>query len=105
MTRSIILQPVRGQASAVFRNRGRMSMRFSNSGLRAVVSGLGLALGCSGCGGGLQEGIPSEIDPNKPSTQVKGMLEAAKQAQLASTEKAASKVKKAQAGGSYKNLP
>ena len=81
-------------------------MRFSTSGLRVVVLGLGWALGCCGCGGGgLQEGIPSNIDPNKPSSQVNGMLEAAKEVQRAAAEKAASKGKKAQAGGGYKSVP
>jgi len=39
-----------------------------------VLLGLGCVTVCSGCGGGLEEGIPSNIDPNKPSASVKGML-------------------------------
>lgn len=45
---------------------------------RALAACAGVLVGCFGCGGP-QEGIPSNIDPNKPSAQVKGMLEAAKQ--------------------------
>jgi hypothetical protein len=59
-------------------------MRDSGSKPLAIVLGLGWVLGCVGCGGGLQEGIPSNIDPNKPSAAVKGML-----AQSAAAKRAA----------------
>jgi hypothetical protein len=51
-------------------------MRHSGSWFRTAL-GLGWALSCWGCGGGLQEGIPSGIDPNQPSGQVKAMLQQA----------------------------
>ena len=50
----------------------------------ATLVTLGWALALAGCGGGLQEGIPSDINPNKPSAQVDSMLKVANEAGKAS---------------------
>ena len=49
---------------------------------------LGWVLAPAGCGGGLQEGIPSDINPNKPSAQVGSMLKLADEAGKASAAQA-----------------
>jgi hypothetical protein len=83
-------------------NRRRIMMRYSFSGLLAVV----LTLGCVGCGGGLQEGIPSAIDPNKPSATVKAMLEQSAAAKRAAKQaRAQVKGKKPEASPDSAGIP
>jgi hypothetical protein len=81
-----------------------MMMCSSRSGLLTVVLCLGWALVCGGCGGGLQEGFPSNIDPNKPSATVKAMLQQSAAAKRAA-EDARSKGKKTQASPSPEAMP
>ena len=54
----------------------------------ATLLTLSWTLALAGCGGGLKEGIPSDINPNKPSAQVGSMLRLANEAGKASAAQA-----------------
>ena len=65
---------------------------------------LGWALSCVGCGGGLQEGIPSNIDPQRPPDAVKAMQKAGAEAKRAA-EEARAKGKKYQTSPRQDAMP
>jgi hypothetical protein len=52
-------------------------MRYPRAWFLGSVLSLGLALCGNGCGSGLQEGVPSNIDPNRPPPEVTDRLKAA----------------------------
>jgi hypothetical protein len=79
-------------------------MRSSALGSCAAVLGLGWVLSCCGCGGGLDEGVPSDINPNQPSSQVKGMLQQGAEARRAA-EQSRSRGKKTGAMSSPGDMP
>jgi hypothetical protein len=71
----------------------------------ATLVTLGWALAPAGCGGDLHEGIPSDINPNKPPAQVKSMIKLADEAGKASAALARSKAKGKDKGPAKSEAP